>query len=66
MENQLQLKIIQSNKVDISLYKWKIFDPLIVENNQEIILNEISNKVSSSTILSSTSFKDLNSSSLND
>jgi lipopolysaccharide export system permease protein len=36
------LKIIQSNKVDISLYKWKIFDPLIVENNQEIILNEIS------------------------
>jgi lipopolysaccharide export system permease protein len=36
------LKIIQSSKVDISSYKWKIFDPLIVKNNQEIILNETS------------------------
>ena len=36
------LKIIQSSKVDISSYKWKIFDPFIVKNNQEIILNETS------------------------
>jgi len=36
------LKIIQSSKVDISSYKWKIFDPLIVKNNQKIILNETS------------------------
>ena len=36
------LKTIQSSKVDISSYKWKIFDPLIVKNNQKIILNETS------------------------
>jgi lipopolysaccharide export system permease protein len=36
------LKIIQSSKVDISSYKWKIFDPLIVKSNQKIILKETS------------------------
>ncbi len=38
------LRIIQSNKVDISTYKWKIFEPSILTNNvqnkqKEIILS---------------------------
>ena len=35
------LNIIYSKKVDISTYKWKIFEPLILRNNQEIIQNEM-------------------------
>ena len=33
------INIIQSNKVDISSFKWKIFKPLILKNNQESNLN---------------------------
>ncbi len=35
------LNIIQSKKVDISTYKWKIFEPLILKNNQQTVLNEM-------------------------
>ena len=35
------LNIIYSKKVDISTYRWKIFEPLILRNNQEIIQNEM-------------------------
>ena len=35
------LNIIYSKKVDISSYKWKIFEPLVLKNNQEIIKNEM-------------------------
>jgi len=33
--------IIQSEKVDISSYQWKIFNPTILKNNQQEFLNEI-------------------------
>ena len=33
--------IIQSEKVDISTYQWKIFNPTILRNNQQSFLNEI-------------------------
>ena len=33
--------IIQSDKVDISSYQWKIFNPTILKNNQQEYLNEI-------------------------
>jgi lipopolysaccharide export system permease protein len=48
------LNIIYSKKVDISSYKWKIFEPLILKNNQEIILNEM-------TLTSNFNFKKINS-----
>jgi lipopolysaccharide export system permease protein len=35
------LKIIQSDKVDISSFKWKINKPTILNNNQGYILNEL-------------------------
>ena len=35
------LNIIYSKKVDISTYRWKIFEPLILRDNQEIIQNEM-------------------------
>ncbi len=35
------LNSIQSKKVDISSFKWKIFEPHILKNNQKIELNEI-------------------------
>ena len=35
------LNIIQSKKVDISLFKWKIHEPLILKNNQETTLDEL-------------------------
>jgi lipopolysaccharide export system permease protein len=34
-------KIIQSNKVDVSLKKWKLFNPLILIDNQSDTLNEM-------------------------
>ena len=40
-ENFEILNIIQSKKVDISSYKWRIFEPLIVKNNQKRNLNEM-------------------------
>ena len=33
--------IIQSKKVDISTYQWKIFNPIILKDNQQTVLNEI-------------------------
>ena len=33
--------IIQSKKVDISTNQWKIFNPLILKDNQQIILDEM-------------------------
>ena len=36
------LNIIQSNKVDISSNKWKVFEPLILKNNIKSTSNEIS------------------------
>jgi len=35
------LKVIQSKKIDISTFKWKIFEPHILKNNQKISLNEM-------------------------
>ena len=35
------INIIQSKKVDISSFKWKIFEPLILKNNQKTVLNEM-------------------------
>ena len=35
------LNVINSKKIDISSLNWKIFDPLILKNNQEISLNEM-------------------------
>ena len=35
------INIIQSKKVDISSYQWKIFNPTILKNNQQEYLNEI-------------------------
>jgi len=35
------LNVINSKKIDISSLNWKIFDPLILKNNQEINLNEM-------------------------
>jgi lipopolysaccharide export system permease protein len=35
------LKIIMSNKVDISSFKWKIKEPVILNNNQEYTLSEL-------------------------
>jgi len=35
------INIIQSKKVDISSYQWKIFNPTILKDNQKTILNEI-------------------------
>ena len=35
------LKIIQSDKVDISSFEWKIKEPVILNNNQEINLSEL-------------------------
>ena len=35
------LKIIQSDKVDISSFEWKINKPTILNNNQEYILDEL-------------------------
>ena len=35
------LKIIQSDKVDISSFEWKISEPVILKNNQEYNLNEL-------------------------
>ena len=35
------INIIQSDKVDISSYKWRIFEPLILKDNQESFLNEM-------------------------
>ena len=32
---------MQSNKVDISSFKWKVFKPLILKDDQEITLNRI-------------------------
>ena len=36
------LSIIQSTKVDISNYKWKIFEPIILKDNIEIAKDEMS------------------------
>ena len=38
------LSIIQSKKVDISTFEWKIFNPLILKDNKKIKLSEISIK----------------------
>tara|TARA_B100000787_G_C16181489_1_gene292098 strand:- start:180 stop:1253 length:1074 start_codon:yes stop_codon:yes gene_type:complete len=35
------LNVMQSNKVDISSFKWKVFKPLILKDDQEITLNRI-------------------------
>ena len=35
------LKIIQSDKVDISSFEWKIIEPVILNNNQEYSLSEL-------------------------
>ena len=35
------LKIIQSDKVDISSFEWKLIDPVILNNNQEYSLSEL-------------------------
>jgi lipopolysaccharide export system permease protein len=35
------LKIIQSDKVDISTFEWKIKDPVILNSNQEYSLSEL-------------------------
>ena len=35
------LRIIMSDKVDISSFKWKIKEPTILNNNQEYTLNEL-------------------------
>ena len=35
------LNVIHSHKVDISSYKWKIHEPLILKNNLKINLNEL-------------------------
>ena len=35
------INIIQSKKVDISSYQWKIFNPIILKDNQQTALNEI-------------------------
>ena len=35
------INIIQSKKVDISSYQWKIFNPIILKDNQQTILNEM-------------------------
>ena len=35
------INIIQSKKVDISSYQWKIFNPIILKDNQQTVLNEI-------------------------
>ena len=35
------LKIIQSDKVDISSFEWKLIDPVILNNNQEYSLPEL-------------------------
>ena len=39
-ENFEVKNIIQSEKVDISSYQWKIFNPSILKNNQQSILSE--------------------------
>ena len=33
--------VIYSNKVDISLFRWKIFKPILLKNNKEDIVSEI-------------------------
>ncbi len=35
------LNIIQSKKIDITSFKWRIFEPLILKNNKETNLNEM-------------------------
>ncbi len=40
-ENFEIINIIQSKKVDISTNQWKIFDPLILKDNQQTILDEM-------------------------
>jgi len=35
------INIIQSKKVNISSYQWKVFNPTILKNNKKSILNEI-------------------------
>ena len=35
------LNIIQSDKVDISSFEWRVIEPLILNNNQEYSLNEL-------------------------
>ena len=35
------LNIIQSDKVDISSFEWKLIDPVILNNNQEYSLSEL-------------------------
>ena len=35
------LNIIQSDKVDISSFEWKIIEPIILNNNQEYTLDEL-------------------------
>mgnify|MGYP006078016929 CR=1 FL=1 len=48
------LKTIQSDKVDISSYEWKIFQPLILENNTTSNLNKM-------TLISNFDLKKINS-----
>ena len=35
------INIIQSKKIDISTFKWKIFEPLILKNNQQTTFNKM-------------------------
>jgi len=35
------LNVIKSKKIDISSFKWKIFEPLILKDNQKINLNKM-------------------------
>ena len=37
-------EIIESKKIDITSFKWKIFEPLILTNNQKVILDEMTLK----------------------
>ena len=48
------LKTIQSDKVDISSYEWKIFEPLILENDKKSNLNKM-------TLISNFDLKKINS-----
>ena len=48
------LNLIQSKKVDVSSYKWKIFNPLILKDNQKNILEEM-------TVISNFNLKKINS-----
>ena len=48
------LNLIQSKKVDVSSYKWKIFNPLILKDNQKNILEEM-------TVMSNFNLKKINS-----